>query len=1090
MHTGSGSGWGLLMGNQPYSWSLPLPVPHRGEIMTPERWEKIKWLFQLAMELPTTERNDFLRRQCDGVEELRCEVATMLDDAAAAESFMKTSALHHLAAEMAREQPSLIGQTISHYYIEAELGAGGMGRVFKARDERLKRHVAIKILPAEFTADAVRVRRFEQEAYAASALNHPCIITIYEIGQAEWNGEGLHYIAYELIEGQTLRERLRQSRLSWPEVVAIAAQIAEALRAAHAAGIIHRDVKPENVMLRADGRVKVLDFGIAKRFDVPVTNEDGSAPDHAPSFDNSTLTGGLMGTLGYLSPEQARMERVDARTDLFALGLMMHEMLAGRHPLAEQSNDQKLAALVSDEELPAISSLRTDIPAALAALVKQAIRKQREERYSSAGAMLETLNQLKPAVENKADKHRSGMQTVFRQQNANQLLNQLVSLAAVERGTRLSPAALWTIWRHSTIKRGRLESALLRRSLLSTLGKAGLIALAAGLVVLALAAGFSVDERWDEQIMHDGHTRRVTQLALSPDGRTLVSVSFDRKVIVWDLERRVRRATLTEHTGNVTAVAFSPDGKLFATTGADGDGRLIVWDAARLTKVVALPGWRSWSYEIAFTPDGRFLVAPSESENPRSLNVWEVGTWRKVATVPGERPIVISPDGRWLIGQDSRTFELASGKELGARFELPGKSAFSPDSSRLAAVEPTGQVSFWDVSRFWSAAERKLIDRYPAHRDHGHAIAYSPDGRMVASASDTIIVWDARTHEKLARFAPKDTVNSLVFTHDSRQIISGQGDGTVVIWDIAEKEPLANLAEHCAPVLSARFSPDGQSVISASEDHSIIIWDAASGLKRAVLIGHRTPVRTAVFSTDGQWVFSGDLDHNLILWDAATGARLRSFAPERAQKNEFSYRAALSPDKRWIASSFGVYAVDDGHTVVDFFPKAEKEMPAIHDVAFSPDGRWLACVGTFGYIALWEVAQWQPRQMLKISGNYNAATFSADSRQLAIGNNEGEIALWQIEPFEKIGVMKHHVSGIESLAFVPDGRTLASAADDESVAVWDVKRRRFITNVGRHILPVLTVGFAPDGRRLITGEHDHSVRVYTRHRALWGWQMD
>ncbi|HMV51939.1 MAG TPA: hypothetical protein PKD31_29620, partial [Blastocatellia bacterium] len=253
--------------------------------------------------------------------------------------------------------------------------------------------------------------------------------------------------------------------------------------------------------------------------------------------------------------------------------------------------------------------------------------------------------------------------------------------------------------------------------------------------------------------------------------------------------------------------------------------------------------------------------------------------------------------------------------------------------------------------------------------------------------------------------------------------------------------------------------------------------------------GHRAPVRTAVFSIDGQWVLSGDLDHNLILWDAARRARLRSFAPARAQKDEFSYRAALSPDKRWIASSFGVYATDDGRTVVDFFPKAQKEMPTIHGVAFSPDGRWLACVGTWGYIALWEVAQWQPRQMLKSIGNYNAVTFAPDSRQLAIGDNDGEIALWQVEPFEKIGVLKRHTSGIELLAFTPDGRTLASAGDDESVGLWDVARRRFIGNIGRHTLPVLSVGVAPDGR-LVTGEQDQTVRIYTRRRSLWGWRLD
>ncbi|HMZ22200.1 MAG TPA: serine/threonine-protein kinase [Blastocatellia bacterium] len=1001
--------------------------------------ERLSEVVKAALELPAAERAAVLDRLCAGDDELRREAESLLAYETTAAGFIETSAMKLAARQLAGAQREFVaGTNIHHYRLIKPLGAGGMGRVYLAEDEKLKRQVAIKFLPEAFTADAEWVRRFEQEARAASALNHPNIITIHEVGQHDQQ----HFIITEFIEGRTLREVLNEAkarRLDVKTTIDIAAQVAGALKAAHDVGIFHRDIKPENLMLRADGLVKVLDFGIAKLGEAPGVPPSGGSSGFSRTArlvneplppeggtPNLTAAGAILGTASYMSPEQARGKAVDGRSDLFSLGAVMYEMAMGERLFPNATPAEVTEQLLRPQE-PLSSAAKFDSKTKpLEAVIRRCLRRKREQRFASAAELLGELQRLKR----------------------------------------------------------QLDTRFLRRVALAVSLLVVLVVAAVGWIVPA-----SINEEWIETRMHDGHTRRVTQLALSPDGRTLISVSFDKKVVVWDLERRIRRATLTEHTGNVTAVAFSPDGKLFATTGADGDGRLIIWDAAQLTKVAVLPGWRAWSYEIAFTPNGRFLVAPSASENPRSLNIWEVGTWRKVATVPGERPIVISPDSRWLIGQDSRTFELASGKELRTGFELPGKSAFSPDGSRLAAVEQTGQVSFWDVSRFWSAAECKLIDRYPAHRDHGHAIAYSPNGRMVASASDTVIVWDARTHEKLARFAPKDTVNSLVFSHDSRQIISGHGDGTIVIWGIAEKEPLANLAEHCAPVLSANFSPDGRSVISASEDNSIIIWDAASGLKRAVLSGHRAPVRTAVFSIDGQWVLSGDLDHNLILWDAARRARLRSFAPARAQKDEFSYRAALSPDKRWIASSFGVYATDDGRTVVDFFPKAQKEMPTIHGVAFSPDGRWLACVGTWGYIALWEVAQWQPRQMLKSIGNYNAVTFAPDSRQLAIGDNDGEIALWQVEPFEKIGVLKRHTSGIELLAFTPDGRTLASAGDDESVGLWDVARRRFIGNIGRHTLPVLSVGVAPDGR-LVTGEQDQTVRIYTRRRSLWGWRLD
>src|SRR5262249_9347053 len=297
--------------------------------MGTERWKQIEKLYTAALECDARGRDAFLDQACAGDEALRREVESLLACQAEAESFIEAPALEVAAQLLANEQTdSGQKQRIGPYKLGAKLGAGGMGEVYLARDTRLGRKVAIKLLLAEFTTDAERLRRFEQEARAASALNHPNIITIHEIGETD----STHYIVTEYVEGETLRQRLKnapQIGLNQSETIGLAAQIAAALATAHGAGIIHRDIKPENVMVRRDGIVKVLDFGLAKLTEPspPAVNTQA-----ATIARNRTDTGVVMGTPRYMAPEQARGEKVDARADIFSFGVALYEMLAGRPP--------------------------------------------------------------------------------------------------------------------------------------------------------------------------------------------------------------------------------------------------------------------------------------------------------------------------------------------------------------------------------------------------------------------------------------------------------------------------------------------------------------------------------------------------------------------------------------------------------------------------------------------------------------------------------------------------------------------------------------------------------------------------------------
>ncbi len=290
----------------------------------------------------------------------------------------------------------MLSRTISHYRILDKLGSGGMGEVYLAEDMRLGRKLALKTLPAEFTREADRVARFEQEARAASALNHPNIITIYEVGESE----GVHFIATEFIEGRTLRQLTPPGGMPLGKALEIALQVAAALQAAHEAGITHRDIKPENVMIRPDGYVKVLDFGLAKLTEKSDPKIDPAKVDKeaATMLRPKTDPGTVMGTVTYMSPEQARGLRVDARSDIFSLGVMLYEMVAGRPPFEGATSSDVIAAILVREPAP-ISRLVAGIPPEFEWSLNKALRKERDDRYDTIRSFLSDLKLLKSRLD-------------------------------------------------------------------------------------------------------------------------------------------------------------------------------------------------------------------------------------------------------------------------------------------------------------------------------------------------------------------------------------------------------------------------------------------------------------------------------------------------------------------------------------------------------------------------------------------------------------------------------------------------------------------------------------------------------------------
>ena len=353
-------------------------------------WRQIDHLFHSALELDHGDRDAFLSQACVGDNALRREVESLIKSHEQSGSFIEAPAADIATELLAQTESQLCsGQSIGFYKIVSLLGEGGMGEVYLAQDTRLGRQVALKRLAPRFTLDMESVRRFEQEARAASALNHPNIVTIHEIGHLG----RLHFITTEFIDGETLRHDLIGTRRSLDEALDIAVQVASALSAAHAAGIVHRDVKPENIMLRRDGIVKVLDFGLAKlTFQAGAVDTEGTDKSTA-----NTNPGIVMGTVHYMSPEQARGQEVDARTDIWSLGVVLYEMVTGRAPFEGETPSHVMVSIMENEPPPL--ARYSDVPAELEPIVSKTLRKNKEERYQTADGLLLDLKNLRQELQ-------------------------------------------------------------------------------------------------------------------------------------------------------------------------------------------------------------------------------------------------------------------------------------------------------------------------------------------------------------------------------------------------------------------------------------------------------------------------------------------------------------------------------------------------------------------------------------------------------------------------------------------------------------------------------------------------------------------
>ncbi|HEY0764679.1 MAG TPA: protein kinase [Pyrinomonadaceae bacterium] len=632
--------------------------------MDPDLWKQVDALLDQSLAQPPEQREAFVVEASKGNAALRDEVLSLLKAQAQATNFMERSAMRVAAESLAQDSNlttsfSLIGKELANYKIEKLLGAGGMGEVYLARDNKLDRLVALKILPWHFVADTERSARFQREARALSALNHPNLVTIYEVGEAV----GVHFIAMEFVEGQTLASS--REKLGLRESLALVAQVAEALAAAHQAGIVHRDIKPENVMVRPDGYAKVLDFGLVKLSEV-AASEDGV----------STQIGVAMGTLAYMSPEQASGEPVDHRTDIWSLGVLLYELVVGQKPFKAETRQATINAILSSEP-KAATALDGTLPSDVDLILNKALEKDRELRYQTASDF-------------RADIRR--------------LLRMIDSAATIS-----NPKAIT----------GSLPQVV-RRSWLWP------VAIVVALIGVALPLGWYLTKAkttapdWSRashlQLTNQAGTEFFPTLA--PDGEDFVFASEPEGNFDLFLQRvgGKNARSLTPNTpSDEYEASYSPDGKRIAFYSNREPVGVYVMEATgeNVRPLIARchhPAWSPNGKEIVCSRVGHSLPS-TRNINPSSLVIADVesGAQRTLCENDAMQPSW-SPNGSriafWFNPPSAGRSDIATISKGGGEIEIVTKDAstnwnpvWSPDGKFLYfASDRSGNMSFWRVS--------------------------------------------------------------------------------------------------------------------------------------------------------------------------------------------------------------------------------------------------------------------------------------------------------------------------------------------------------------------------------------------------------